>query len=434
MNRFFLIFILCTLWISNSFALSGKIERWRLENGTRIVFHQTMQVPMVDIEIAFAAGSAYDGQDYGLGELTASLIDEGNGRYSANQIADAFAKTGAQFQAEATRDMAVLHLRSLSATHQLNSAIETLKLVVNEPNFNQSDVMRQKKLILMGIKQNNESPDEVANNLLFRKLYPHHPYGHAVEGTAETVSSLGPQKIRKFYERYWTGQNAVMVIVGALSAEQAHNIAQQVMGNLPAGQKAPPIPKAQALVSAETVRQPFPASQTVIRLGQIGITHNDPDFFSLLVGNYILGGGTLVSRLGLEVREIRGLSYGVNSRFIPMPGIGPFIIGLSTKTNQTKEAVAVTKDTLSRFLTDGPTTEEVLAAKQYLTGNFNVSLSSNNAMANTLLRIAFYDLPEDYLEHYIHNIEQVDIKDIKRAFDKIINPKKMLLVEVGQTE
>jgi zinc protease len=177
----------------------------------------------------------------------------------------------------------------------------------------------------------------------------------------------------------------------------------------------------------------FPSSHTLVRLGQVGIDHKNLDYFPLIVGNYILGGGTLVSRLGAEVREKRGLTYGINSQFTPMPGEGPFIISLSTKNDQANKALQITEDTLNLFINKGPSKQELESAKQYLTGSFPLSLGSNKAIANLLLRMAFYHLPDSYLDTYIARINAVTVDEIKLAFKQQVNTDKLLLVRVGQS-
>jgi zinc protease len=171
----------------------------------------------------------------------------------------------------------------------------------------------------------------------------------------------------------------------------------------------------------------------MVRLGQVGIDHSNPNYFPLMVGNYILGGGSMVSRLSQEVREKRGLTYGIDSQFAPMPGEGPFIISLSTKNKETANALKITEDTLHTFINEGPNKQELEAAKQYLTGSFPLSLASNRSIATLLLRMAFYHLPDNYLDTYVARINAVTQDEIKKAFKQQINPEKLLLITVGQS-
>ncbi|MFC3908992.1 M16 family metallopeptidase [Legionella dresdenensis] len=416
----------------NAQAGSFNIERWQTSNGAQVVFHQAMEVPMLDVNVAFAAGSAYDGKNFGLSALTTELLDQGNARFDANQIAEKLADTGAQYESETSRDMVMLHLKTLTSEDALAQAMETFSLIITKPALRFDAFNREKSLLLSRITQQQESPDEVANIAFFSKLYKNHPYAHPINGTSQTVKMLSLNQVRNFYKQYFVGNNAYIVIVGAIDSAKAHELAEQLVKDLPSGQHAPAIIKATPLAAAEKANIPYPSSQTVLRLGQIGIDHTVPDYFALMVGNYVLGGGTMVSRLADEVREKRGLTYGVVSQFMPMPGDGPFIISLSTKNSQAVQALQITEETIKGFLQTGANEEELTAAKQYLTGSFPLSLASNSNIAGLLMRMMFYHLPDDYLDTYTARIEAVTSQEIKQAFDKHIRPDAMLLITVGK--
>ncbi|KTD49851.1 zinc protease (peptidase, M16 family) [Legionella rubrilucens] len=431
MKRLFLIAFLFSCAAATE-ANTFKTKKWETSHGAKVVFYQANEVPMLDINVAFAAGSAYDDRQFGLASLTASMLDQGSGRLDASQIAETIADTGAQYNYETSRDMAVFRLKTLTSEAALKQSVDAFSLIINKPAFRQEAFNRQKNQLLMTIAQMQESPDDVANMTFFKQLYKNHPYAHPVNGTTETVRMLNAWQVRNFYKRYYVGANAVIVLVGAIDEEKAHQITEQLTEFLPKGEHAAPIPKAEALAAAEKVDVVFPSSQTMLRLGQVGINHASPNYFPLMVGNYILGGGALVSRLATEVREKRGLTYGIYSQFVPMPGDGPFIISLATENNQANTALQVTRETLDGFLKMGPSEEELTAAKQYLAGNFPLSLASNNSIAGMLLRIAFYNLPDDYLDTYVARIEAVSVEDIKKAFDEALKPSQMLLVTVGK--
>jgi zinc protease len=221
-------------------------------------------------------------------------------------------------------------------------------------------------------------------------------------------------------------------MVGAITSEQAHQLAEQITGALNRGEHAAEIPKAAPLTKGEKIAVDFPSSQTVLRLAQIGIDHHNPDYFPLAVGNYILGGGALTSILAHEVREKRGLTYGVTSQFMPMPGQGPYLISLSTQNKTAALALQITEDTLKTFIDKGPSEEELKAAKQFLMGSFPMSLSSNSSISAMLLKINFYHLPKNYLDNYLIYINRVSVTDIKEAFQRLVHPDKMLTIMVGR--
>ncbi|QDP71835.1 insulinase family protein [Legionella israelensis] len=413
-------------------AKSFHTEGWLTPNGTRVVFYQTKEVPILDIQIAFAAGSAYDDKHFGLSTLTTNLLNQGNAGLNATEIAERLAETGAQYSADSSRDMVVVSLRTLTRQDALQKAVDTFIQIIGQPDFPEQAVEREKKQQITAIEQSMESPDRVATDAFFKLLYQQHPYAHPVLGTVNQVQALSRKEVIQFYKTYFVAANAVLVIVGDIDSSSAHQLAESISKNLPRGTFASTIPKAKTAAKTKELNIPYPSSQTILRMGQLGIDHHSPIYFPLMVGNYILGGGSLVSRLAIEVREKRGLTYGAYSQFIPMPGDGPFLISLSTKNEQAKEALNVTMNTVKNFLSKGPDEIELRAAKQYLTGSFPLSLASNKNIATMLLKIAFYHLPDDFLDTYIKNVEQVSLKDIEQAFKQEIHPDKFLFVTVGR--
>ena len=418
--------------VSATYANSFKTEEWITANGVKVIFYQAMEVPMLDISLAFRAGSAYDSSNYGISALTTHMMNQGNSGLDATAIAEHLADNGSQFSAESGKDMIILNLRTLTHIPQLNESINTFSQIINHPDFPDDAFNRQKEQQLMSIEQIQESPDEVASMHFFQALYHAHPYGHPITGTADTVKAINKQQLNEFYKRYFVGSNAILVLVGAVDSKTAHHLTEQLISELPKGEPSPPITPAAQLSHAERIQIPFPSSQTLVRLGQVGIEHHNPNYFPLVVGNYILGGGALVSRLAVEVREKRGLTYGVDSQFVPMSGNGPFLISLATKKEQAGNALQITEDTLQQFIKNGPDKNELIAAKKYLTGSYPLSLASNRNIASLLLRMAFYHLPNDYLDTYVARINAVSAADIKKAFQEQVKPNTLLLITVGQ--
>lgn len=414
-----------------SFGKQFQIEQWQTPNGVKVVFYRAMEVPMLDVSLAFAAGSAYDDKQFGLSHLTTLLMNQGNAGKDATAIAESLDEYGAQYNAEVNRDMAIFNLRTLTSQEALNQAVKTFATIIQHPDFPEEALQRGKMQTEMSIKQMQESADETANVQFFNALYQQHPYAHSSRGTIESIKTIQKKQLIDFYKRYFVAQNAVIVLVGAIDKSQAERIALEITKDLPKGEAAPSLPKASVINKPEQIQVKFPSSQTVVRLGTIGIDHQNPDYFPLIVGNYILGGGPLVSRLAIEVREKQGLTYNINSQIVPMPGMGPFLIGFSTRHNQSAKALDITQKTLDEFIQNGPSPQELSDAKQYLAGNFALSLASNKQIANILLRMRFYNLPENYLDTYVTRIQAVTQNDIKHAIQRLLNPKHMILTTVG---
>ncbi|MFP5504962.1 MAG: M16 family metallopeptidase, partial [Gammaproteobacteria bacterium] len=182
---------------------------------------------------------------------------------------------------------------------------------------------------------------------------------------------------------------------------------------------------------AQDQRIEHPSSQTHILIGQPGMRRDDPDYFALYVGNHVLGGGGLVSRLSNEVREKRGLSYSVYSYFLPMTERGPFQMGLQTRNDQADEAVRVLRETLAAYVAEGPTAAELEAAKNNITGGQALRIDSNRKILEYLAVIGFYDLPLDYLETFNAKVEAVTLAQVREVFQRRIRPERMLTVRVG---
>lgn len=212
---------------------------------------------------------------------------------------------------------------------------------------------------------------------------------------------------------------------------QAEALAERVIGKLPAGEAAPAIPEVVPLTKPQLVKQSFPASQTHIQVGQPALSRNDPDYFALHVGNYILGGGGFVSRLTTEIREKRGLSYSTFSYFAPMRQNGPFIMGLQTRNDQADEALKLLNETLKEFIDNGPTADELKAATQNITGGFALGLDSNAKIIDNIAAIGFYQLPLDYLDSYTSKVDAVTIEQIRDAFKRRLQPDNMVTIMVG---
>ena len=427
------ILTLCISCFSHSiYANTFKTEQWRTKNGVRVIFYQAKEVPMLDINLAFVAGSAYDRDNYGLSNFTTQMINEGSLGKTATTIAEELADTGSKINLENSRDMVVFSLRTLTSPEALSQSTRLFSDIISHPDFPEDSFTQEKKQILMAIAHSEESADNVAINTFFKNLYKDHPYGHSVNGTTSSVEAITRHQIVDFYHQYFIAENAVLVLVGAIDKQKAYQISELITQDLSRGTPASPIPEAEQINKSEQINSAFPSSQTIIRMGQIGIKHNNSQYFPLMVGNYILGGGTLVSRLGDEVREKRGLTYGISSLFTPMLGNGPFIISLSTKNEEAANALKITEDTLKLFIKNGPTPHELDAAKSYLTGSFPLSLGSNSAIASLLMRMAFYHLPDNYLDTYPAKINAVTINDIMRAFKEQVQTDKLLIVKVGQ--
>lgn len=409
------------------------IENWQTTQGSPVFFIQTTGLPMVDVQVVFDAGSARDGEQYGIAALTAALLDTGAGDWNADVIAERLESVGAQLSAGASQDMTTVSLRSLTDPKLLDNALETLEAVIGKPRFAAADFKRDHSRTLAGLKQREESPAAQADIAFNKALYGDHPYAHDNNGEIATVSKFTVAKIKDFYKRYYVAANAMVVVVGNVDKTQATAIAEKLLAGLPAGTKPEAIPDVLMPKQAQTKHIEFPSTQTHVLVGLPASYRQDPEYFNLYVGNHILGGGGLVSKLFDEIREKRGLAYGASSHFMALLKPGPFEIGLQTRNEKTTEALQVLNQTLADFIEKGPSEAELKAAKQNIIGGFPLRVDTNKELAGYAAMLGFYHLPLDYLDTFTQKIEKVTIADIKAAFKQRVPIALLQTITVGKT-
>ena len=428
--RFASVFLLLLGWSGLALAVP-QIQHWQTVNGAQVYFVPAHQLPMVDVRVVFDAGSARDGRHQGVAELTSDVMTEGAGKLDADTIAARFDAVGANFGSDAGRDSAVLSLRSLTDPQLLRPALHTMALILRDPTFPARALARERNRTLIALQAEKQNSGAVAEKAFFKALYGDHPYAHSPLGTPRSVRQLSRDDLRAFYRRYYVSRNAVVAIVGDLSRVQAEQMAQTLVGGLPAGRPAAALPPVPALPRARDIHLPQATAQTQVLMGEPVLRRGDPDYFALYVGNHILGGSGMVSRIAQEVREKRGLAYSAYSFFIPMRRAGPYQLGLQSKNSSADEALQVLRATLKRFLADGPSAKELKEAKENITGGFPLNIDSNSKLVGYLAMIGFYRLPLDYLGRFNSRVEAVTLAQIRDAFHRRVDPDRMVTVTVG---
>ncbi|MFN7196766.1 MAG: M16 family metallopeptidase, partial [Hylemonella sp.] len=262
-------------------------------------------------------------------------------------------------------------------------------------------------------------------------VFGSHPYGQDV--TEQTLARIEVADLQRWHAQYLRACGAKVSIVGAVTRAQADALVAQLLARLPADGCAalPPVPEVAPLQQALQRRIPFDSAQAHVLIGQPGFRRDDPDYFALIVGNYILGGGGFVSRLSTEVREKRGLSYSVYSYFSPGLHAGAFTVALQTRPDQAEQAVQVAHEVLRRFVAEGPTAAELKAAKDNLIGGFALRIDNNRKLLDNVAQIAAYGLPLDYLDTWTQQVAKVTLADIRAAFARKLQPERMVTIVVG---
>ncbi|RFA30056.1 peptidase M16 [Alkalilimnicola ehrlichii] len=418
------------LWLPLAQANSPEIRHWQLDNGARVYFVQTETLPIVDLRVTFDAGAARDGEQAGLARLTNSLLSQGAAGLNADELALAFESVGARYSSGSERDMAWLQLRSLTRPEALTAATDTLAMILAAPEFPEADLERQRRQMLVALQAERQSPPTIAERALYEALYGDHPYASAPQGTEDSVRALSREAVVEFHEQYYTAGNAVLAIVGDLSANEARELSERLLADLPAGDRAPQLPEPEP-PEPQTVHIPYPSAQTHVLIGQLGIARGDEDYFPLYVGNHILGGSGLVSMLVHEMRERRGLSYSSYSYFVPSAERGPFILGTQVRADRTGEALEVLENLFVEFRAEGPSADRLQAAQENITGSFPLNIDSNRKIVGYVSMIGFYGLPLDHLDTFIGQVEAVTQAAIVSSFQNRLDPEHRVRILVG---
>jgi zinc protease len=421
-------------------ALDGKaptrrtldIQTWQTAQGAKVLFVEAHELPMFDLRLTFAAGSSQDGGVPGLATLTNAMLNEGVPGKDVGAIAAGFEGLGAEFGNGAYRDMAVASLRSLSAREQREPALALFADVLGKPTFPADSLARIKNQLLAGFEFQKQNPGKLASLELFERLYGKHPYAHPSDGNAQSIPAISRQQLQAFHARAYSAGNAVIALVGDLSRAEAEAIANRISAALPQGPALAKIAQPQT-PKPGTSHIEYPSNQTHLMLAQLGIDRRDPDYAALYLGNQIFGGGGFGTRLMSEVREKRGLTYGVYSGFSAMQARGPFMINLQTRAELSEGTLKLVKQLLADYLRDGPTQQELDNAKRELAGSFPLSTASNADIVGQLASMGFYDLPLSYLDDFMRDVQSLTTEQVKAAMAKHLDPEALVVVTAGPT-
>ena len=322
-------------------------------------------------------------------------------------------------------------LRSLSRPEVLASAAGLAARQMGEPAFTQRLWLRDRQKMLASIRESNTRPATVAARAFAAAVYGNHPYGR--QTTEADVLAIQSSDLQALHARLVRACYARVSIVGAVDRAQGDALVNTLLSRMPQ-QNCPVLPEVEqvnALTQASQQNIAFDAAQAQVLVGQPGIKRDSPDFFALLVGNHILGGGGFTSRLTEEVREKRGLTYGVSSGFAPGLHAGAFTVSLQTRPDQAPQALELVRQVLQRFVDVGPTAAELQAAKDNLIGGFALRIDSNRKLLDNVANIAWNGLPLDYLDTWTVQVQALTVDEIRAAFARTLQVQTMATVVLG---
>ena len=408
-------------------------EHWQSSLGVPVYFIRTPELDMLDVQLSINAGSARDGEHPGLAALTASLLDNGTIRKTADEVARSLEQLGSQYYSFSDRDRTVLHIRTLSDKEHLSSSINLLTEIVSQPAFRPDDFNRLKSQQRQTVQSLSKDPSFQSWLKLARFLYPNHPYASPDLGTEESLNNLSIKDVQHFYQTYYGVRNLSIIMTGNITREQAEQISEQMSLSLPIGTTATALSTPEPRTTSTTRHIPLETEQVQINLGFQGISRSSPDYPALYVANQILGGNGLTSILMEQLREQQGLVYGAYSRLVAEQYGGSFIVSTETRAEKASHTIEEVKRLLNSFVSNGPTEQQLLDAKKMINGSFPLYSASNASLVYQFSDIALYKLPLDEHERFLAAINQLTVEDIKNAMAKIVIPKQMVMITTGPT-
>ncbi|MEM7472796.1 MAG: pitrilysin family protein [Pseudomonadota bacterium] len=401
----------------------GGITAWLVEEHS---------IPFAALEIRFKGGASLDRDGKrGAINLMTGLIEEGAGDLDATAFAAAREALAASYGFDVRDDAFSISAQFL--TENRSDALALLKLALTEPRFDDAAIARIKSQIISVIGSDSKDPDKIASNTAARLNWGDHPYGSDSNGTIESVSALTRDDVVSAFNDVLAKDRIYVGAVGDITAEELGAILDDLLGGLP--EKGAPMPQqAEYLQSGGITVVPFDTPQSVAIFGHEGIERHDPDFFPAYVMNQVLGAGGFGSRLMEEVREKRGLTYGIGSYLVPKDYGYLYLGQVASSNDRIAKAIDVIRDEWARLAAEGVSEEELVVAKKYLTGAYPLRFDGNSQIASILAGMQMDDLPIDYADTRNDKVNAVTLDDIKRVAARLLRPDDLHFVVVGQPQ
>lgn len=410
-----------------------NIQEVRTPGGITAWLVESRNVPLMAMRFSFDGGAAQDpAGKTGLGHLLTGMMDEGAGDLDATAFQERVEEIAMRMGFQATRDHVFASFETLTVNRE--KAVALLKLALTRPRFDADAVDRVKKQIVSQLAFQERDPERVAGKAWSRLAFGDHPYGRPVDGDKATVETITAEDVRDYHKRIFARDTLKVVAVGDIDAKSLSALLDDVFGGLPAKSELVSVPAVTPKSSGALEVIDMPVPQSAARFGLAGLPRKDPEFMAATVVNQILGGGGFASRLMEEVREKRGLAYGVYSFLSPMQRSAAFSGGVATKNSEMAQSLDVIKAEIRRMAADGPTAKELDNAKSYLTGSYPLRFDTNSKIANELLGLMVENLGIDYINKRNPEIDAVTMADAKRVAARLLKVDDLLVTVVGRPE
>ncbi len=399
-------------------AQATTIERVVSPGGIEAWLVREPAVPVIAMDFSFRGGSNQDPvTKSGLAYMVSSMLDEGAGDLDANAFNRLMQENALELRFNASRDHFSGSVRVLRDRQA--QSFDLVRLALTAPRLEAEALERVRAQVLSSLRRETTSPGDIATRLWWKTAFPNHPYGRPNNGSLESVPLLTPDDLRSYVKRVFARDNLKVAVVGDIDAATLGPLLDRVFGALPAKSNLSPVPQAPPQAAGRRIVVDLDVPQAVLSLGGTGISRKDPDFIPAFIVNHILGGGSFSSRLYNEVREKRGLAYGVYSYLLPLDHSALFMSSTQTRADRAGEALDLIEAEIRRMAAEGPTEDELAKAKAYLKGSYALAFDTSTKIAGALLAIQTAELGIDYIDKRNGLIDAVTIADTKRVAKRL---------------
>jgi len=433
-KRIFVITFLIIAQASSAYAAEPIGKRIVLKKGMVLLLSEKHTIPMVTINMAIKAGSTAEPEDKaGLASITASLLMQGTKRRTASRISSEIDFVGGSLSVSGGDDFATAGLRVLKK--DIRIGLDLLSDVLMDPVFDQKEIDRKVSEALAEIQRQKEEPNVVAGEAFEKAVFGKNAYGRTSEDVATYLPKLTRQDILAFYSARYNPKNAIIAVVGDVTEKEITSLLNEYFKAWQGKELALPAPVPPPDVAKNIiVKIDKNITQANINMGHLGISRGNPDYYAVMIMNYILGGGGFSSRLMDNIRDNKGLAYDVHSMFSAQKEPGAFTVGIQTKNESANDVIAEVFKEIRRIQTEPVSDSELADAKAYLTGSFPLRMDTYAKIAGMLASIEIYDLGLDYPQKYPGLINSVTKEDILRVAKKYLHPDRMVIVVVANQE
>lgn len=421
------------LWLSAVSAQAFTIQEVTSPGGIKAWLVEEKAIPLMAMNFSFRSGAAEDppGRE-GAAHFLTGMMDEGAGSMLDREFQEARDALAFRMSFSAGNDFFEGGFQTL--TRNREASVELLTLAVTAPRFDAEPLERMRQQFLLGVKQKAQDPQSIAWRAWVNGILPGDPYARPDEGTEASIAAITADDLRAAHRRIFNRATLQVAVVGDISAAELGPLLDKVFGSLPATPPGAALPPAQPVQGPKQEVIPRDMPQSVIAFGHEGILRSDPDFIPAYVMSEILGGGGLSSRLSEEIREKRGLTYGVSFGLSPMQRTGLYAGMLQTGNSSAAEALKLVREVLAKMAAEGPTQAELDEAKTYLTGSYALRFTSNAAIAGQLLGLQQQGLDIGYVERRNALVSAVTLDQVKEQARRLLHPDRLIVTVVGKPE